>query len=373
MKPLRFPSAFLILLTLALGCHVAAAGEENSQTIKFSDPAKPGTVKINLGRGELRVQGADTSEVTVKTDAKATTSQPRKDGFRVLSAASSFELRERDNIITLDTAKEWSGRGGKADFDLTVPRNTTVIVQNAQGGDIRCGGIQGDIEITSMHGEIRLDDVAGGVVVGTMNGEIRASIRELNEGKPLSFTSMNGEVVLRVPQSAKANVRLRTQNGSVLTDFEESALVTKTESAPGFARGKTTAFVKGKSVLTTEIQDAIREASQLSATAVKEALEAIKEGLEAARLDSDDARRQMEDAKRQMERARRDLERQRNEAAVAGGRPERAAGTPVPAAPAAPPAPEWRGPVVVGQSPKSFPTMTGGKLVTGTLNGGGPE
>ena len=372
MKILQIPSGLVVALTLALGCSVAAAGDESSQTIKFSDPAKPGTVTISLGRGELRVQGADTSEVTVKSDAKAITSKPRKDGFRVLSAASSFELKERDNVITLDAGKEWGGRGN-ADFQLTVPRNTTVIVQNAMGGDITCGGINGDIEITSMHGEIRLDDVAGGVVVGTMNGEIRASIRELNEGKPLSFTSMNGEVVLRVPQSAKANVRLRTQNGSVLTDFEESALVTKTESAPGFARGKTTTFVKGKSVLTTEIQDAIREASQLSATAVKEALEAIKEGLEAARLDSDDARRQMEDAMRQMERARRDSERQRNEAVVAGGRTERTPGTPAPAAPAAPAAPERRGPVVISPGPKPFPTMTGGKLVTGTLNGGGPE
>jgi hypothetical protein len=369
MKPLRFPSAFLILLAVTLGCHVATAGEENSQTIKFSDPTKPGTVKINLGRGELRVQGADTAEVTVKTDAKATTSEPRKDGFRVLSAASSFELRERDNLITLDTAKEWNGRGGKADFDLTVPRNTTVIVQNAMGGDIRCGGIQGDIEINSMHGEIRLDDVAGGVVVGTMNGEIRASIRELNEGKPLSFTSMNGEVVIRLPQTAKANVRLRTQNGSVLTDFEESALITKTEVAPGSGL-KRVPFNKSGRVLNAEVQDAIREATQMSATAIKEALEAVKEGLEAARLDSDEGRQQMEDAKREMERARRELERMRNEQARAASRGERAPGIP---APPAPPAVEGRRGLPAMPSPKPVPTITGGKLVTGTLNGGGPE
>src|SRR5688572_4845914 len=365
MNILRLPTLFAVVALMSAS-GIAAQGEPSKQTIKFSDASKPGTVKISLGRGELRVKGADTSEVVIKTDSHVTTTKPRQDGMRVLSAASSFALSERDNVISLDTGKEWGGRSN-SDFDLIVPRNTTIIVQNAWGGEISCTGINGDIEINSMQGEIRLEDVAGGVVVGTMNGEIRASIRELNEGKPLSFTSMNGEVVLRVPQSAKANVRLRTQNGSVLTDFEESALVTKTESAPGFARGKTTTFVKGKSVLTTEIQDAIREASQLSATAVKEALEAIKEGLEAARLDSDDARRQMENAMGQMERAIRDLERQRNEAAIAGGRSERTTGTPAPAAPAAPAAPERRGPIVSSPGPKPFPTMTGGKLVSGTL------
>jgi hypothetical protein len=350
---------------------VAAAGDENSQTIKFSDPAKPGTVKVNLGRGELTVQGADTSEVTVKTEAKVVPSKPRKDGFRVLSAASSFELRERDNVISLDTAKEWSGRGGNADFQVTVPRNTTVIVQNAMGGDIKCSGIQGDIEINSMHGEIRLDDVAGGVVVGTMNGEIRATIRELNEGKPLSFTSMNGEVVIRLPQTAKANVRLRTQNGSVLTDFEESALITKIEAASGFGPKKLT-FNKSSRVLNAEVQDAIREATQMSATAIKEALEAVKEGLEAARLDSDDGRKQMEDAKREMERARRELERMRDEQARATSRAERAPGVSAPPVPPVPPV-EGRGAFPAIAGPKPVPTITGGKLVTGTLNGGGPE
>jgi hypothetical protein len=358
--PLR--SSLLLATAFALSGPVGACADEAVHTIKFSDPAKPGTLKISLGRGELRVTGADTSEVTVKSDASTTTGKPRKDGMRVISAASSFSMRESGNVVTLDATTEWGGRGN-SDFKVTVPRNTTIIVQNGWGGDITCGGITGDIEINSMHGEIRLDDVAGGVVVGTMNGEINATIRELNEGKPLSFTSMNGEVVLRLPESAKANVRLRTQNGSVMTDFPENALITKTEAAANMPRGKLP-FTRTNKVLTTEIQDAIREATQLSATAVKEALEAVKEGLEAARLNSEDARRQMEEAKRDMERARRELERERRTAGADTPR------TPQIPAPPAAPAPEAK-PMLAGSKP--IPTITGGKLVTGTLNGGGPE
>jgi hypothetical protein len=366
----RIPPSFLFAIALTLGSGAAANAEEITQTIKFSDSSKPGTVKISVGRGDLRVQGADTTEVSVKSDSKADTTKLRKDGMRVLSAASSFALKESDNVVSLDGG-EWSGRGN-SDFQLTVPRSTTIIIQNAWGGNITCSGINGDIEINSMHGEIRLDDVAGGVVVGTMNGEIHATIRELNEGKPLSFTSMNGEVVLRLPETAKANVRLRTQNGSVLTDFEESVLVTRTEAVAGFPRGKAP-FFKGNKVLTAEIQDAIREAAQLSATAIKEALEAIKEGLDAARLDSDDARRQMEDAKRQMERARRNLEREKHdvERRVAIARADRSAEDTAPAIPAKPQTPA--APAAPPTGPKPVPTITGGKLVTGALNGGGPE
>lgn len=370
MNTHRFHPTLRIVTVMMLAGLSAVHADETVTNIKFSDPSKPGTVKVNLGRGELRVQGTNASEVTVKSEAKAMTSKPRKDGMRVLSAASSFALSEKDNVVTLDAASHDWGKGS-GDFRLTVPRNTSVVVQNGWGGNVSCGGIAGDIEINNSHGEIKLDDVSGGVVVSTMNGEIRASIRELHDGKPLSFTSMNGEVVLRLPAAAKANVRLRTQNGSVLTDFEENALVTKIEAAAFTPRGRTVSIkTSNGKVLTAEIQDAIREATQLSAIAVKEALEAVKEGLEAARLDTDDARRQFEEAKREMERARSKSDREKREVErrTADSRSNRNSDW-KPPAPTASPAP-----TVAPMPPKpAIPTISGGKLVTGTLNGGGPE
>jgi hypothetical protein len=368
----RLRSSFALATGLALLFSGAARADENSNTIKFSDPAKPGTVKIQLGRGDLRVQGADTAEVTVKSDIQAVNNKRTRDGLRVISASSGFSLTEKDNVVTVDASPEW-GRGSSSDFKLTVPRNTTVVVQSAWGGDITCAGISGDIEINSMRGEIHLDDVSGGVVAGTMSGEIHARIRELREGKPLSFTSMNGEVVIRVPESAKANVRLRTQNGSVLTDFDESVLVTKAEAGPpGFGGSKNQFVFKGAGgkVINAEVEEALREATRVSATAVKQALEAVKQGLEDSRLDQEEARRQLDEAKRDMERAKREADRQRRE----HERETRAA----PAAPATPPAVAGSAKPAAAPKPPTMPripvpTMSGGKLVTGTLNGGGPE
>jgi DUF4097 and DUF4098 domain-containing protein YvlB len=324
VKSHRLYSSFLIALAFVFVLLTAARGAEGTAKFTFSDPAKPGIVKILFAHGDLRIQGADTAEATVKFESDAATSAPRKDGLRVLTSSSSVEVSQKDNVVTLDaTAREWSG-----DLDLTVPRNTSIVVQNSLGGDIRCTGIRGDVEIHSMDGEIRLDEVAGGVVVDTMNGEIRANIRELRESKPLSLTSMNGEIVLRVPADAKANVRFRTQNGAVLTDFPETALVTKTENAPGMPR-------RGRSLLPPEAQHAIEEAARVSAQAVQEAKRAIQEGVEAAR-----------EARRAHERA------------AANGQQ-----TATPAVPPVPPVPPM----------PAIPTITGGKLVTGTLNGGGPE
>ncbi|MDO8630562.1 MAG: DUF4097 family beta strand repeat-containing protein [Phycisphaerales bacterium] len=335
MKPVRLFPSFVVAAAMAIFFTFAARAEESTSSIKFSEPGKPGTVKIQMARGALHIVGSDVAEVIVKSEATPAARTPRKDGLRLLTSSSSFSLTEKENVVTLDAMGEnWAGPG--ATFKLTVPRNTSVIVQNSWGGDISCSGLSGDFEINAMQGSIRLEDVSGGVVVSTMNGEIRANVREVHDGKPLSFQSMNGEVILRLPSHARANLRVRTQNGSVLTDFDESVLVTKTETAPG-ARSKSQVVINGHSILTPEARDAIREATRLGAEAVREAASAMREAAEAAREGAAEARA--------------------------------AAGTTVPTAPATPAVPRPPRPPRM----TSIPTITGGKIVTGTLNGGGPE
>lgn len=361
---LRFPLALAAVAAVALVGRLRA--EEVPTTIKFSDASKPGTVKVILAHGDLRITGTDAKgEVTVKTDSK-TTSQKRKDGMRVLTASASYSLTEKDNIITLDAMAEGWG-GGSADFRLTVPRNTSVSVSSKWGGDVTATNISGDIDISSMNGEIRLDEIAGGVAVETMNGEIRANIRELHTNKPLSFTSTNGEVVVRVLPEAKANISLRTQNGSVLTDFDEQVLVTKTETFARPASARRVSTIKS-GVIPAEARAAIADAARAVAQAGAEIKAATREGLEAARYESDRARAESQraEAERQVARAeaqRAEAERRTRTASTAPAAPATPATPPsgaAPAAPAAPPAP-------------ALPTISGGKLVTGTLNGGGPE
>src|SRR5438128_12193832 len=98
MKTRSYPS-FLAVAIFAAATLAVGRAEETTSTIKFSDPAKPGTLKISLGRGDLQVQGSDTAEIAVKSEAKAITSKPRKDGLRVISASSSFALGEKDNVV----------------------------------------------------------------------------------------------------------------------------------------------------------------------------------------------------------------------------------------------------------------------------------
>lgn len=350
MKPSRLFPAFIIAAALTLVFLAAARADDGTASIKFSDPSKPGTLKVTLTNGDIHISGTDTPEVTVKTDLKPEAPEQRPDGLRVLTSSSSYSLTEKNNVVTLTYGSDsWPGGGG--DFNITVPRGTNVTIASSFGGDIVIGGVTGDLEIKSLNGEVRLDDITGGALVETMNGEIHANVRAMNN-KPLSFTSMNGEVTLRLLDTLKANVRLRTHNGSILTDFDAKVLVTKTESVRTNRnkgnRGSGSITIGDDSTINGVNADEIRAAVK---AAVQGAHEAAQEAAAAGREAAREAARVARDAAHAEADARRAAKDHDNDDDADEATPPTAPIPPVP----------------------PLPPMTGGKIVTGTLNGGGPE
>ncbi|HEY0947006.1 MAG TPA: DUF4097 family beta strand repeat-containing protein [Opitutaceae bacterium] len=311
----RLSSVLLGAAALAVAAALPAhAADATTASVKFSDPSKPGTVKINVAHGEIKVRGAETSEVSVTSSVEPRDQRPsqRNDGLRVISSSASFALSEKDNVVTLDYGRDrWAG--ANADFEVVVPASANVKINSSYGGEIEVAHIDGDVEVKNMNGEVTLKELGGGALVETMNGEVEASFARLPAGKPLSFASMNGEVQLRIPADAKANVRFRTQNGAILTDFDEAALVTKTEPA-------------NVDLHTTH---------------------------EAARIAGEVAREMAQVAREVAEEVRVAVETEMGN----GDRREAAKAPRPPRPPRAP----------------SIPAMAGGKVVSGTLNGGGAD
>ncbi|MDP1580052.1 MAG: hypothetical protein Q8M02_07230 [Candidatus Didemnitutus sp.] len=317
--PSTFLRAALVLLTLACTT-VSLTASDKASRIKFSDPAKPGLLKLSLPWADVKITGTDGDEVVVTSTLaqKQTKHQIDKDGFRRLDDDVTFELNEKNNVVTLAIAGEhhWSSHG--TEFTIQVPRNTNLIVRTQAGGNITIKNIDGDIDVNGMNGEISLTDIGSSAVVNTMNGEVVATFRRAPT-KPVSITSMNGEIDLRLPADTKANLRLRTHNGSVRTNFGEDALVTKTVDL----RGPSDAT----SPEAQEVALAVREALQTAREVVREVVREVSSEINRVSEEMDQV---------------------------------------APAAPAAP-----RITVRAPRAPK-YPSH-GGKSITGALNGGGVD
>ena len=52
------------------------------------------------------------------------------------------------------------------------------------------------------------------------NGKVIATMSRVTAQKAMAFTSLNGEVDVTLPASVKANVKLRSDQGDVFTDFD---------------------------------------------------------------------------------------------------------------------------------------------------------
>jgi DUF4097 and DUF4098 domain-containing protein YvlB len=196
-------------------------------TAKWSDPSRPGLLKVDSVWGSISIKTHATNDVTVTTTSRRNRVDdriirrpppPETTGLRRIDSGGSAFTIESDssNVITVTGGDLLSGIG---DLTIEVPKKTNLNLQ-AQFGKITIDGVEGDIEATSFNGRISLTNVTGSVVAHSMNGTVAVSFQNIAEGKPMSFTSMNGNVDVTLPAASKANLKMRTALGGIYTDFD---------------------------------------------------------------------------------------------------------------------------------------------------------
>lgn len=202
----------------------------NTTSVKFSDPAKPGTLKVEIVVGRIEIQGTDGNEVTVSSNLNLKGAPIVDDeGFRRLDENEwTFEVLERDNVATvrLSAMRGWPSG---AHFKIQVPRSTNIFVRTQQGvgrsGSSSITDINGDVDINISDG-ITLNNVNGSIVANS-NNKLSAEFARAPK-KAISLSSTGGGMEVTLPADAKANVQMRTMNGSIRTNFSESTLVATT-------------------------------------------------------------------------------------------------------------------------------------------------
>lgn len=281
-------AGLLALATCLLAPALRADLDDSHATARarFSDPSKPGTLKFNLPWAEARITGTDGDEIVVSSslDQKGR-DEVDDDGFRRLDEDVTFELVEKNNVVVIALAGggAWVGQG--AEFNIKVPRNTNLVIRTSLGGDIRVDGVEGDLDINSMNGEIELNGIASSAIVNTLNGEIRARFKSAPV-KPVSISSLNGEIDVHLPASTQANLRMRTHNGSIRTNFSDKLLQTKTvKNTADAAFGNRVDEPRDRreqNRLERERNQAMRDAALAAADAAKAALTASEDAISAA-------------------------------------------------------------------------------------------
>ena len=229
----------------ALFAAVAATGPDGARAADLSDTTSSRytlqfagsgehTLEVRAVTGNITVEAYDGTDVEVLVD-------------RSLESWSRSDREAADREAKLDTADKsdrirlvvrygdeptcgeindrrnthWDRRAWdvRYDFTIRVPKNTRLDLCTINDGNIVVSGTRGDYSIRTINGRITMDDVGGSGEATTINGRVTATFA--NAPRSASrFKTLNGDVVLEMPAQLAADLRMKTFNGGLFTDFE---------------------------------------------------------------------------------------------------------------------------------------------------------
>jgi DUF4097 and DUF4098 domain-containing protein YvlB len=211
-----------IALTLCYAGVLLAQGGPDKVTVPLHDPSRPAQIHAHLLTGSITVRGADIRDVVVETRSRGHEESrgfrpERSDGMKRLDLGNSgLDVVEDNNVVDIKTAP-WST---PADLVITVPLRSSLQLGSVNAGNINVEHVDGEIDANDLNGNITLKDVAGSVVAHSLNGQVVATLDRIDPSKPMSFSTLNGNIDVTLPGNVKANLRMKTDNGSIYSDFD---------------------------------------------------------------------------------------------------------------------------------------------------------
>ncbi len=212
-------------IAMLLLCGAALLGQDSGEraTVPLHDPSRPARIRANLIAGSIVVHGAAINKVVVQARSQghgdSSERHPdRVDGMKRLELPGNvgLEVTEENNVVNIKTTS-WNR---PTDLVITVPRNSSLELKCINSGDIYVEQVDGEIDADNVNGKVTLKNVSGSVVAHSLNGALLVSLDRVDSTKPMSFSTLNGDIDVTLPRDARATVRMKTDNGDVYSDFD---------------------------------------------------------------------------------------------------------------------------------------------------------
>jgi len=211
-------AAFILFAT---GAAFSQDAQPDRVNVPFSDPSRPKTLKASLLNGSINVKGYDGKEAIVEARPRGESGRHRRaersDGMkRIDMGGTGLVVEESDNVITVGSR----AINDDIELDIQVPFNTSVRLHAVNGGNITVDHIVGDVEIDNTNGKATATHISGTAVVHALNDKVLVTFDKITGDKPMSFSSLNGDVDVTLPADVKARVKVKSDNGAVYSDFD---------------------------------------------------------------------------------------------------------------------------------------------------------
>jgi hypothetical protein len=217
----------IICITVLVLLSITAFAQDKGEIpIPLSDPSKRARVKVHINYGSIDIKGTARKDILVKysgenddndDDDDDRDHKNSKGGLKRIGGGTlDLEVSENANFVKIQS-DSWST---KINLVVEVPNGVDLQLHTYNDGDINVANIQGELELTNYNGEITAENISGSVVATTYNGEIKVTFDKVTENTPMSYVTYNGDIDITFPATLKASLKMKTQQGEVLTGFD---------------------------------------------------------------------------------------------------------------------------------------------------------
>ena len=194
---------------------------------------KVSRVTIESFRGNARITGADTQDVTV-TGRKTVRALQRNEANKA-DQETPLELVLNGDQLIIRTNQDRVSTGASRvseDIEITVPKNITLDA-SGRYGDFDVTGLGGNVEITSDNAGVRLENIGGNVRIDTRRSDIlravnvKGSAELKGGGTDIELENIEGAVTVTGSYGGTSqfrNIPKRVRFESRNTDFSAEAI-----------------------------------------------------------------------------------------------------------------------------------------------------
>jgi len=215
MKQMKY--SFLLIASLCIGLLTRA--QDYKVTVSDLKDAK---LILEDFTDDLPIEGYAGNEIIVSGGVRF--SSDRSKGLKAVYAAGT------DNT-GLGVAMEKDGNRIRlrcllpitqsAQYKIKVPESIALEITRecAHGGPTTITNIKNEVEFKGCH-DITLNKVTGPIVVSTISGSVNVVFAEVAKDKPISISSVSGEVDVTIPAKTPFTLEMGTVSGQMYSDFD---------------------------------------------------------------------------------------------------------------------------------------------------------
>ncbi|MFC1528682.1 DUF4097 family beta strand repeat-containing protein [Candidatus Latescibacterota bacterium] len=240
-------SGMIVLMVMFSTKIYSESNYEDTMTMEFSDPSRPGLVRVTGGKGDVTINGYNGKEVIIKTksEIKNLTSPPEDEKAKGLKRISGTNFHvaaiEDENAIVISRSIK-----DEVELFIQVPFTTSIIlgggyptknvdtksgsveilpsIRGGMGGifigNIEVKNVLGEMEINTVDSNITLLDISGEAAVNTVDGDILVTFENIDREKPMYFSTVDGDIDVTIPPDTQADLTMSNVEGDAFTDFE---------------------------------------------------------------------------------------------------------------------------------------------------------